>query len=413
MATLGAHALAGLGVAFGCGLLIGIERERRKGAGPGRGYAGMRSFTLAAVIGALTQLLGPALVLVGGTLIVALTVVAYWRDRSDDPGITTELALLLSFLLGVAAIDNPAVAAGAAVVIAATLNLRSPLHHFARVSLKKSELRDALILAGAALVVRPLLPDVNHAWLMGVNPKTLWTLVILIMCIQGAAHIGLRLTGPRWGLAVSGLAAGFISSVATIAAMGARCRQHSAMRKACVAGALLSNVATFALLWLVAFTVAPAHVGHLAPILACGSAAAAGMAALAMAGPRGDNPYVPSSGRAFSVRQAVLFAVLLSTASAALAYANAHFGHGGLLTGTAVAGFFDVHAAAGSALALLASGAAAPRAAMLALLLAISTNMVSKGAAAFAGGWQFALRVNAGLLLVLAAAWLPYWWSPV
>jgi uncharacterized membrane protein (DUF4010 family) len=408
--TLGAHALAGLGVAFGCGLLIGIERERRKGTGPTRGYAGMRSFALAAVIGALAQLQGGALVLVGGALIVGLTVVAYWRDRSDDPGITTELALFLSFLLGVAAIDNRAVAAGAAVVIAATLNLRSPLHHFARVSLKKSELRDALVLAGAALVVRPLLPDVSHAWLMGVNPKMLWTLVILIMCIQGAAHIGLRLTGPRWGLAVSGLAAGFISSVATIAAMGARCPQHSGMRKACVAGALLSNVATFVLLWLVAFTVAPAHVGQLAPPLVCGSAAAVAAAALALAGPRGDNPYVPSSGRAFSLRQAVLFAVLLSTASGALAYANAHFGHGGLLMGTAVAGFFDVHAAAGSALALLASGAAAPRAAMLALLLAITTNMVSKGAAAFAGGWRFALRVNASLLLVLAAAWVPYWW---
>jgi uncharacterized membrane protein (DUF4010 family) len=43
-------------------------------------------------------------------------------------------------------------------VIAATLKLRSPLHHVARVLLKHSELRNALILAGAALVVRSVGP---------------------------------------------------------------------------------------------------------------------------------------------------------------------------------------------------------------------------------------------------------------
>ena len=80
--------LAGLGVAFGCGLLIGIERERRKGIGAHRGYAGVRSFTLAAVIGALADALGGKLVFAGGALIVLLSVIAYWRDRSDDPGIT-------------------------------------------------------------------------------------------------------------------------------------------------------------------------------------------------------------------------------------------------------------------------------------------------------------------------------------
>jgi uncharacterized membrane protein (DUF4010 family) len=410
VATVGANALAGLGVAFGCGLLIGIDRERRKGAGPTRAYAGMRSFALAAVVGALSQLLGGALVILGGTLIVALSVVAYWRDQSDDPGITTELALFLSFLLGVAAIGQPALAAGIAVVIAATLNLRSPLHHFARVSLKKTELRDALILAGAALVVRPLLPDARHAWLLGINPKSLWTLVILIMCIQGAAHIGLRLTGPRLGLAVSGFAAGFVSSVATVAAMGARCRQDNGLRAACVAGALLSSIATFVLLWVVAFTVAPAHVGQVALPLVCGTIAALAVAALSLVGGRVQHAYAPSSGRAFSVRQALLFALLLSAASAALAYANAQRGKDALLMGTAVTGFFDVHAAVGSALSLLASGAADPRAAVLAMLLAITTNTLSKGAAALAGGWQFALRVNGSLALVLAAAWLPYWW---
>nr|WP_315218573.1 MgtC/SapB family protein [uncultured Duganella sp.] len=402
-------ALTGMAVAAGCGLLIGIDRERRKGSGPSRAFAGMRSFALASFIGALAQVLGGALVLAASALVGALIVVAYGRDRSGDPGITTELALFLSFLLGVAAVDNPAAAAGAAVIVATVLHLRGPLHHFARVSLTRSELRDALLFAGAALVVRPLLPDAGSPWLLGVNPKTLWTLVILVMGIQAAAHVGLRLAGPRFGLAMSGFAAGFVSSVAAITAMGARCRKQPDLRAACVAGALLSNVATFVLLWVVAVTVAPAHLRQLAPILASGLGVALAVGALGVLRRRGAAAFTPASGRAFDIPQAALFAVLLTAATTALAYLNAHVGHGALLGGTALAGFFDMHAAAGSALSLLAGGAAAPRDAMLAVLLAVSTNMISKAIGALAGGVRYAVEVNASLALVLLACWLPFW----
>lgn len=104
-----------------------------------------------------------------------------------------------------------------------------------------------------------------------------------------------------------------------------------------------------------------------------------------------------------------MFAVVLTAATTALAYLNARLGHGALLGGTALAGFFDVHAAAGSALSLLAGGAAAPRDAMLAVLLAVTTNMISKAAGALAGGMRYALDVNASLSLVLLACWLPFW----
>lgn len=412
--TLDTKALIGMAVALGCGMLIGIDRERHKGAGRARGFAGLRSFGLAALIGALAQALGGALVIVAALLVLVLAAIAYWRDRANDGGIVTELALFLSFLLGVAAIAHPAMAAGTAVVVAALLHLRSPLHHFARVSLTRAELRDGLVFAGAALVVRPLLPDAGTPWLLGVNPRALWTLAILIMGIQAAAHIGQRLAGPRLGFAVSGFAAGFVSSVATITAMGARCRADGALRGACVAGALLSNVATFVLLWVVAATVAPAHLRQLAPVLASALAAALLLGAVSLAAARRAGPAGPAAaapGRAFDIRQAALFAVLLSAATLGLAYVHAHLGQGALLGGTALAGFFDVHAAAGSALSLLAGGAAAPREATLAMLLALSTNMLSKCAGALAGGWAFAWRIHASLLLVLAAAWLPFWLS--
>ena len=83
-----------LASATGCGLPMGIERERRKGSGPDRSLAGVRSFTLASIGGAAAALTAiPALVVVGALLVAALTVVGYARDRSGDPGTTTEIAL--------------------------------------------------------------------------------------------------------------------------------------------------------------------------------------------------------------------------------------------------------------------------------------------------------------------------------
>ena len=71
------QAAATLAAALGCGLLIGIERERRKSEGPGRALAGLRTFALTSVTGAataLTQIEG--LIVAGAVFVAALAVVA-------------------------------------------------------------------------------------------------------------------------------------------------------------------------------------------------------------------------------------------------------------------------------------------------------------------------------------------------
>lgn len=152
--------LAVLAGALGSGLLMGIERERRKGQGPLRALAGVRSFTLAAVSGATAALLGSeALVAVGAVFIALLGVVAYARDRSEDPGVTTEIALLLAYLIGVLCTQSLPVAAGLAVAVTSLLAAREALHEFSREWLRQGEVRGGLILAALALLVLPLAPN--------------------------------------------------------------------------------------------------------------------------------------------------------------------------------------------------------------------------------------------------------------
>ena len=244
--------LLNLAIAFGIGLLIGAERERRKGGGPARSPAGIRTFSAASLAGATSVMVGSALVLAATVVgVAALIAVAYFKSRSDDPGLTTEIALILTALLGGLSMQQPALAAGLAVALAALLAARIPLQHFVRSVLTEGEVRDALIFAGATLVILPLLPNQALGPYGALNPRSIWIIVILVMAISAAGYVLVRVLGPRFGLPIAGLASGFVSSTATIGAMATRVQKSPDTIDAAVAGAALSTVATIVQLSLV------------------------------------------------------------------------------------------------------------------------------------------------------------------
>lgn len=405
-------ALLGLAAALGGGLLIGIERERGKGTGSHRRLAGVRTFTLAAVAGAAAHMTGhPLLVVMGAALIVALATIGYWRERSRDPGVTTEVALFVTYVMGVVAIDRPAVAAGGAVVVTVLLAGRGSLHRFSVDILSQTELRDGLLLCSAALVVLPLLPEGGFAMLPAVNPRRLWGLVVLFMGLQALGYVALRAAGPVLGLALSGLASGFVSSTATIAALGARAREAPELRDACVSGALFSTVATVALLALVAATVNPQGLRMLAPSLVAGSIVSVAAAGLSLRRRRVRGPDSMGRGRAFNPLYALGFVASLSAITAAMAYLTARYGQLALPIGAALAGFFDVHASAASVLSVAATGAISRSQLVVAVLLAFTTNTISKLVAAVSiGGLAYGARVAAGLLIIALAMWASLLW---
>ena len=221
------QAILGYATALGIGLLIGTERERRKGTGPNRSPMGIRTFTTASLLGAVSLTLGGSMLLAALTIAVAgLSAIAYRLNQEQDPGLTTEVALLFTLLLGGLAMREPAMASGLAVILTILLAVRTLLHRFVSTVLSEDELNDALILAAAALVLLPLAPDTYLGPFNALNPRTIWMIVILIMTISATGYISLRVMGPRIGLPVTGLTSGFVSSAATISSMGARVAQE-------------------------------------------------------------------------------------------------------------------------------------------------------------------------------------------
>ena len=118
-----------LSVALGIGLMMGAERERRKSTRTAPMAAGIRTFAMASVSGALAMQLGGVPLLAVLLASVALyTALSYWRSRDDDdPGLTTEIALMIAVLLGAKSLSAPTLAGGLAVVVTVLLAVRQQL----------------------------------------------------------------------------------------------------------------------------------------------------------------------------------------------------------------------------------------------------------------------------------------------
>ena len=396
-----------LAVALGIGLLVGVERERRKGQGPSRSFAGIRTFAVTSLTGAIGFIVGGTLLLATATAGVAiLTAAAYRLVDENDPGLTTEVALILTVLLGGLSMQQPALAGGLAVTVAVLLAARSPLHRFVRSALTDEELQDGLVFAGATLVVLPLVPDRSFGPFGALNPHSIWILVILIMTISAAGYLAIRTVGARFGLPIAGFASGFISSTATIGAMGARAAGTSVQLEAAVAGATLSTVATIVQMAIVLGVVSLATLRNLLLPLECAGAAAVAYGALFTIRAFQQRADVDQQrGRAFSLTTALGFALTLAIILIASAALREWLGETGVILATALAGFVDTHAAAISAASLVATGKLHAPDAVVPILAGLSTNTISKIVFAVAGGRSFALRVIPGLIIVVLGAW--------
>jgi uncharacterized membrane protein (DUF4010 family) len=326
------------------------------------------------------------------------------RTRVSDPGLTTEVAMFATFLLGVITATRPQVAVAAGVVMAVLLAARSPLQRLVKEVLSERELRDGLAFAIAALVVLPLLPDRAVDPFGVINPFALWRLAVVMMGLSAAGYMAQRLAGSRRGLILAGLAGGFVSSTATIAAMGRRARETPEVAGQAASAGVASMLTSILYLCLLLAALRP-QVLLLVGIPLAVSAAC--LLAYAVTGLRRDAPPdAPApTGRAFDLRAVALFVGLVAGFTLISQGLEHSLGDAGVLAGAAATGLADAHAAALSMANMAAAGALSDRTAALGVLIALVANMLVKAPTAWIlGGRDYGLRVSLGAVLLAASA---------
>jgi uncharacterized membrane protein (DUF4010 family) len=213
--------------------------------------------------------------------------------------------------------------------------------------------------------------------------------------------------GARFGLSIAGLAAGFVSSTATIGSMAGRATRDPASMSAAVAGATFSTVATFIQVALLLSTITRSTLLLMAPSLAAGAIVAA-LYGLVFAR-RAVTPVAlatPEPGRAFSLGTALGLALMMAAMLLLSAALRNWLGEAGVTVGAVVGGFVDAHAASISVASLAASAKMTPLEAVLPILATITSNAVAKIAMAIGmGSRAFALRLVPGLVAPIIAAW--------
>ena len=394
--------LFALGAALGAGLLIGLVRERGNTT---HSAAGLRTHALVALAAAVAAWLGTAVLLVTLAAVALLTAISYRVTNAKDPGLTGEVALVATTLLGALAVRSPAMAAGLAVVMAVLLFAKEPLHRISRELLSEREVFDGLFLLASALVVLPLLPDRGFGPHDALNPRKLWLLVVLVMGVGALGHLALRVVGNRWGLAVSGFFAGYVSSTAAVFGFGQRAKESPQLTRSAVGAALLANLASLSLSVPALGALSPSLVAEQRWVLAAVGAVLLAGGLLGVHAGREDEVSPPTAEtRMFRFSHALGFAALVGGLVLVAVALYQWIGSGGAVVAAVIAATAELHASIATLGSLRLGGAIDAAQGQWLMIGLLAASMGSKSVlAVVSGGRAYGMRVAAGLLMSLAA----------
>ena len=246
---------AGLLVAGGIGLIVGLEREFNTLNDPSH-LGGIRTFTLVSVLGYAAGFISnnttPAILVVVSAGFLVFVVVAYFvQTQKGKMGLTTELALLLTFLMGTF-ISEGYIRESMAIVVVITvvLSLKEQLHGFIK-QITGEELFAFIKFIVFALLVLPLLPDEPFGPEGILNARDIGWIVMLVLAINFAGYLLLKFSSRHKGILLTALIGGLFSSTLVAWVFAARSREKPELASAYGAGIVLASSVMFVRVFLV------------------------------------------------------------------------------------------------------------------------------------------------------------------
>ncbi len=386
--------------AIGIGLLIGLERERVPSA-----RAGLRTFGLVALLGALAGLLSQHLqsiapFAVGMAVIGAMIIAAYVRHPDpNDPGTTSVAALMVCYCLGTAVwLGYAKIAVMLAVGTTVLLYFKTQLRGIAT-RLGPRDWISILQFSVLSLVILPILPNEEFGPYGALNPYQIWWMVVLISGVSLAGYAALQLVGAKHGAAFVGIFGGLASSTATTMVYARNARASEGLSSMAALVIVLANLVMVVRVTVVAAVVAPGVLPALFHVVI--PALSLGAIALLMSWRQlsnGGHAVLPETSNPTELRTALGFGALYAVVLFCAAWLSDYAGTRGLYVLAIVTGFTDIDAIALSSLRLFALDKLALEPAAIAIGLGMIANLSFKaGMAAVIGGQSLGRKVFAGM----------------
>jgi len=372
-----------LAIALAVGLIVGLERgwKRTTLAEDADDGPGVRTFSLVGLTGGLGGLLKPdlfAIIIFVGVAVIAVTGYLKSNRETQAAGYTTEIALLITWVLGFLAVrENASLAIAAAVITALILGLKPEIHGVLR-HIQRLELMSTLQLLVVAVVVLPLLPD-KDLWIEGLNLHLIGWFVLLVLSLSWLGYVCLRLFGERVGILVAALLGGLTSSTAVTASFARRSAAQPLLAAPLSRGILLAcTIMPLRMLFLVALT-NPALLVAILPGLATLITVPLIAALLSMTKepvPQRDAGAL-DLGNPLDLLSAVWFAAFLTALFVAVPWLQSMFGDAGIYAAAALSGLTDVDAIS-LTLARKSDSSISASAASLGIVVAATCNTLVK-----------------------------------
>jgi uncharacterized membrane protein (DUF4010 family) len=410
-------AIQNFAIAILIGVLIGIEREKRRDTEVTIG--GIRTFVLLAIMGAVGGYLSDqfdriwpllAVVALGGVTVVAGFLIDA-DERKGPIGLITELAaIVVTLLAGLATLGQPALAVCLGIVVAALLAYKQPLHGLID-KIGWDDLFAGLRLLIASFIILPLLPDDTVDPWGALNPRKLWLLVVMISGLSMIGYVATRWLGPGRGTVITGLTGGLVSSTAATLAFSRQSKESAGDQAAqmLATGTLLAWAVMFFRVMVISFAVYPALLRELAvPMTAMGVACVASAGVLLWRR-RSDasrtKPGEIAVSTPFTLTQATKFGLLFAVILLVVKIVGDLDLPGGLYVVAALAGLTDVDAISLS-MAQHARGGATLVATVAIVIATLANTAVKAGMAASIGsaGYRRLILAATALIAVAGAA---------
>lgn len=407
------------GLALAIGFLIGVERGwKQRDEAPGERAAGLRTYTLAGLLGGASALIGQTL---GALAFGAMTLgfagifgLFIWRESAAERefSATGAIAGLVAFALGaMAVVGSSALAAAAAVATVLVLAFKDALHAWLR-ALTWPEIRSALMILAMSFIALPLLPSgpVDPWGLF--QARELWLMTILIATASFAGYVAIRMFGARTGLALGAAAGAVVSSTIVTMDLARRVTAKETAPLDAAAGAAIASTVMLIRIGALTLVLSPPIFQLLIATLGAAVAAAAIAAAalFLVGGWRGGANSLTALKNPLDIHVVFRFAAIIAGLSILAQLATRLFGPSALLPFAAVSGFIDVDAVV---LAVSRLRDTPVPVAADAILLAAAADTLSKCfIAGFVGGRAFGGYYTAASLFTLATAAAIRFFSP-
>ncbi|MFL1894842.1 MgtC/SapB family protein [Aquimarina sp. 2-A2] len=341
--------ILGLLISMGIGLILGLEREYDK-LKEEQGFAGIRTFPIVAIIGFILGNLSTAytpwlviIITAAFLLFLALSHLSIVQKHIMT-GITTNMALFATLILGVMVANHlHKEAVATAVVIVTLLSLKTTFNTFIK-NITSEELFAFIKFSIIALLILPFLPNQDYGPEGLLNPFEIGAIVVIVSFLNFIGYFLVKYVGSKRGILLTAILGGLISSTAVAWIYATRSKESPELSKEYAAGIVIASAIMFPRLAILAYIFNNGILSYLAIPFTILTLICLISAILFIRKNTEVSKTAINLGNPLNILNALGFGAIYVAILFAVFYGNQFFGESGLYFSALIAGLADTDA---------------------------------------------------------------------